>query len=112
MAQQYNSCCATNIIGTPTQSSSLRWQYQSISRTYSQHLEMRLASHNPLLWVRPSNNRGLADMLCVSLVVYRDENNRNRSQSLDRQSYHNYSIMPLPVLSDIQLFVYHVVCLW
>ena len=56
MAQQYNTCCATNIIGTPIQSSSLSWQYQSKSRTYSLRVEMLVASHNPHLVVRPSNN--------------------------------------------------------
>ena len=59
MAQQYNTCCATNIIGTPIQSFSLSWQYQSKSRTYSLRVEMMLASHNPHLVVRPSSNKDL-----------------------------------------------------
>ena len=102
MAQQFNSCCATNIIGTPIQSFSQSWQYQSKSRTYSLHVEMLVSSHNPHLVVRPSSNKDLAGnphLLRVDLYG-------------NCHSSHSCHSMPLPVLSDIQLFVYHVVCLW
>ena len=61
VTQQYNTCCATNIIGTPIQSFSLSWQYQSKSRTYSLRVEMQLASRNPPLRDSPNNNRGRVD---------------------------------------------------
>ena len=69
VTQQYNTCCATNIIGTPIQSFSLSWQYQSKSRTYSLRVEMMLASHNPHLVVRPSSNKDLAGNLGHSYLL-------------------------------------------
>jgi len=107
MAHQYNSCCATNIIGIPTSTYPLRWQYQSKSHTYSLYVEMRLSSHNPLLVVDPSNNRGLVDNATPLYVI----SNQMRLHEIC-QNYRTCRNMPLPVLSNIQLFVYHVVCLW
>ena len=107
MAQQYNSCCATNIIGIPTSTYPLRWQYQSKSHTCSLYVEMRLSSHNPLLVVDPSNNRGLVDNATPLYVI----SNPSPLRGID-QNYRTCRNMPLPVLSDIQLFVYHVVGFW